>query len=158
MPRARRALSLARALRRREEEHQRCGAQALAGDQGRAGQARLGCAARRGFCGCPSVRRATLTTRHAEWTIEIDWETIGKLTEGSSYRENAGKNVIENYVVELVANDISKFDADDAGAINKLTGLGAKKFLITMAAAGGSFAISSREWRVDLVLLFLLFF
>jgi len=80
----------------------------------------------------------------SEWTVDVDWETIGKITEGNSYRENAGKNVVENYVVDLYTNDIAKFDADASAALNKLAGVGNKKIIITMAPAGGSFDTASR--------------
>jgi hypothetical protein len=79
-----------------------------------------------------------------DWTIDVDWAAIGKETEGSSYRENAGKNVIENYVVCLVDNDISKFDADAAAALNKVCGAGAKKITITMGPKTAEYKVSSR--------------
>lgn len=44
----------------------------------------------------------------------------------------------------LVANDVSKFDADDSAALNKLAGVGAKKIVVSMSPAGGTFKFSSR--------------
>lgn len=100
-----------------------------------------------------------------DWTIDIDWAAFGKETEGSSYRENAGKNVIENYAVALVDNDISnetifafslikinacggvcvdKFDADAVAAINKVCGAGAKKISISCGPKTAEYKVSSR--------------
>ena len=39
---------------------------------------------------------------------------------------------------------MSKFDADDVAALNKLAGVGGKKIVVSMLPAGGTFKVNSR--------------
>jgi hypothetical protein len=77
-----------------------------------------------------------------DWQLVVDWGAIGTHTEGSQWRQDAGRYVYESFAQALVKNDLSKLDADGKDAFNKSIPI--HKVTITMGPNSDTYTTSDR--------------